>query len=51
MSNILVKMSIWNYLILNIIGEIRDIFENDTICEHDNVEKFWRKNKWKLLHA
>ena len=45
------NMSIWNYLILNIIGKIWNIFENDTECEHDNVGKFWGKNKWKLLHT
>ena len=44
-------MSIWNYLILNIIGKIRNNFENNTECEHDNVGKFWGKNKWKLLHT
>ena len=51
MSNIILKMNIWNYLILNIIGKIQNIFENDTECEHDNVGKFWGKNKWKLLHT
>ena len=50
MSNIMLKMSIWNYLILNIIGEIRNIFENDTECEHDNVGELSGKNKSKLLH-
>ena len=50
MSIIMLKMSIWNYLILNIIGKNRNIFENDTECEHDKVGKFWGKNKWKLLH-
>ena len=33
----MLKMSIGNYLILNIIGKIRNIFENDTEYEHDNV--------------
>ena len=37
-------MSIWNYLILNIIGEVQNIFENDTESKHDNVGKFWRRN-------
>ena len=47
----MVKMSIWNYLILSIIGKIRNFFENDTEYEHDNVGKCWGKNKWKLLYA
>ena len=47
----MLKMSIWNCLILNIIGKIRNIFENGTECEHGNVGKFWGKNKWKLLHT
>ena len=47
----MLKMSIWNYLILNIIGKTRNIFENDTECEHDNVKKFRENNKWKLLHT
>ena len=44
-------MSIWNYLILNIIWKIRKNFENNTQCEHDNVGNFWGKDKWKLLHV
>ena len=51
MSNIILKTSIWNYLILNIIGKIWSIFENDTESEHDNMGKFWGKNKLKLLHT
>ena len=47
----MLKMSIWNYLILNIIGKIRNMFENDTEYEHDNVGKCWGKNEWKLLHT
>ena len=47
----MLKMSTWNYLTLNIIEKIRNIFENDAKCEHDNVGKFWGKNKWKLLHT
>ena len=47
----MLKMSIWNYLILNIIGKIRKNFENNTQCEHDNVGNFWGKDKWKLLHV
>ena len=47
----MLKMSIWNYLILNIIEKIRNTFDNDTEWEHDNVGKFWGKNKWKLLHT
>ena len=27
------------------------MFENDAECEHDNVGKFWGKNKSKLLHT
>ena len=50
MFNIMLKISIWNYLILNIIGKIRSIFENDIECEHDKVGEFWEKIKWKLLH-
>ena len=50
MSNIMLKMSIWNYLILNIIWKIQNGFENNPECEHDNVGNFWGKNKWKLLH-
>ena len=46
----MLKTSIWNYLILNIIGKIWSIFENDTESEHDNMGKFWGKNKLKLLH-
>ena len=46
----MLKMSIWNYLILNIIEKIRNSFENNTECAHDNVGNFWGKNKWKLLH-
>ena len=38
-------------LILNIIGNIRKNFENNTECEHDNVWKFWGKNKWELLQT
>ena len=45
------KWVIWNYLILNITGKIRNIFENYTECEHDNIWKFWEKNKWKLSHT
>ena len=41
----------WNYLIPNIIEKIPNIYENDTEYEHDNVGKFWGKNKWKLLHT
>ena len=33
----MLKVSVWNYVMLNIIGKIRSIFENDTECEHDNV--------------
>ena len=33
-------MSISNYLKLNTIGEIPNIFENDTECENDNVGEF-----------
>ena len=44
-------MKIWNYLILNTIWKIWNIFENDTECEHHNVEKLPEKNKWKLLHS
>ena len=51
MSNIMLKISIWNDLILNIIGKIWNILEDDTECEHNNVGKFWGKNKWKLLHT
>ena len=47
----MLKIGIWNYLILNVIGKIWDIFEYDTECEHGNVGKFWGKNKWKLLHT
>ena len=47
----MLKMSIWDHLILSIIGKIRNFFENDTEYEHDNVGKFWGKNKWKLLHT
>ena len=32
-------------LSLNIIEKIQNIFENDTECEHDNMEKFRGKNK------
>ena len=45
MSNIMLKMSIWSYLILNIIGKIQSIFENDTEYEHDKMGMFWGKNK------
>ena len=38
-------------LIPNIIGNIRKNFENNTECEHDNVWKFWGKNKWELLQT
>ena len=38
MSNIMLKMSIWNNLILNSIEKIRNILENGTECEHDNME-------------
>ena len=34
----MLKMSIWNNLILNINEKIRNIFENGTECEHDNME-------------
>ena len=51
MSIMMLKMSIWDYLIPNIFGKIWNIFENDTECERDNVGKFWGKNKWKLLHT
>ena len=47
----MLKMSIWNYLKLNTTGEIRNIFENDTECENDNVRKFWGKKEWKLMDA
>ena len=50
-SYIMLKMSIWNYLIPNVIGKIRKSFENNTEREHDNAGKFWGKNKWKLLHT
>ena len=36
---------------LNIIEKVWNIFDNDTECEHDNVGKFWGKNKWTLLHT
>ena len=51
MCNIMLKISTWNYSILNIMKKIRNIFENDTECEHDNVEKFLGKYKWTLLHT
>ena len=47
----MLKMSIWDDLILNIIGKIWKVFGNDNEHVHDNVGKFWRKNKWKLLHT
>ena len=47
----MLEMSMWNYLIPNIIEKIPNIYENDTEYEHDNVGKFWGKNKWKLLHT
>ena len=47
----MLKVSIWNYLIVNIIGKVTNIFENDTECEHDSVRKSWGKNKWKVLHT
>ena len=47
----MLEMSIWNYLILNIIEKIQSSFANDTECEHDNVRKFWGKNKWKLFRT
>ena len=50
LPNIILKRSIWNNLILNIIGKIQNIFENDNECERYNVGKFGGKNKWKLLH-
>ena len=46
----MLKMSIWNYLILNITEKIRNGFENNPECEHDNMGNFWGRNKWKLLH-
>ena len=47
----MLKISIWNDLILNIIGKIWNVLEDDTECEHNNVGKFWGRNKWKLLHT
>ena len=47
----MLKMSIWNYSILNIIAKIRNIFETDTEYEHDKMGKFWGKNKQKLLQT
>ena len=34
---------------MNINGKIWNFFENDTECEHDNLGKFWGKNKWKSV--
>ena len=48
MPNMILNVSVWNYLMLDVIGKIRSIFENDTECEHDNVWKSWGNNKWKL---
>ena len=30
---------------------MRNVFEIDTECEHDNMGKIWGKNKGKSLHT
>ena len=39
-------MSIWNYLILNITGKIRNIFENDTYYVSTILDRLsqWNEN-------
>ena len=44
----MLKMSLSNYLILNIIGKT-ETFLRMMNCEHNIEGKFWGKNKLKLL--